>query len=292
MNAAPGVYTGNATISAEGSAPVTVRLSVLVRADSVLHGGADEPEKLTRLRWLNSTVGHRNDVIAPYTAIEVEGRTLKILGRRITVGANGLPSSIETFFTPEMTGISTTANPVLAAPIQLAVTQVQSSGAASNPSAASPGSFRFTRQEAGTVSWTATTDAGAWDLEVRGTLEFDGSLAYEMRLRAKQAIALGDVALDIPYAPGAATYAMGLGLKGQQRPRSNDWSWDVAKRLAPGIVLGSMLGSLGVFALLKGSYLAIFFGLFVGFSATQMFLDKKPAPTRQVPATAGSCLGP
>jgi uncharacterized membrane protein YfcA len=63
--------------------------------------------------------------------------------------------------------------------------------------------------------------------------------------------------------------------------------WDVAKRLAPGIVLGSLISSLGVFALLKGSYLAIFFGLFVGFSATQMFLDKKPSPSRQVPAAAG-----
>ncbi|MES2362451.1 MAG: sulfite exporter TauE/SafE family protein [Pseudomonadota bacterium] len=63
--------------------------------------------------------------------------------------------------------------------------------------------------------------------------------------------------------------------------------WDIARRLAPGIVVGSIIGSLGVFALLKGSYLAIFFGLFVSFSATQMFLDKKPKPTRQMPGTAG-----
>ena len=63
--------------------------------------------------------------------------------------------------------------------------------------------------------------------------------------------------------------------------------WDIARRLAPGIVLGSLVGSLGVFALLKGSYLAIFFGLFVGFSATQMFLDKKPKPSRQMPGTGG-----
>jgi uncharacterized membrane protein YfcA len=72
--------------------------------------------------------------------------------------------------------------------------------------------------------------------------------------------------------------------------------WDLVKGLAPGIVLGSMIASMGVFALLKGSNLAIFFGLFVGFSATQMFLDKKPAPTRQVPGTlglvgAGSAIG-
>jgi len=63
--------------------------------------------------------------------------------------------------------------------------------------------------------------------------------------------------------------------------------WPLVQGLAPGIVLGSLIGSLGVFAFLKGSFLALFFACFVGFSATQMFLDKKPAPSRQVPGTAG-----
>ncbi len=63
--------------------------------------------------------------------------------------------------------------------------------------------------------------------------------------------------------------------------------WNLVKGLAPGIVLGGFIASLGVFAILKGSWLALFFAAFVGFSATQMFLDKKPAPTRQMPGTAG-----
>ena len=63
--------------------------------------------------------------------------------------------------------------------------------------------------------------------------------------------------------------------------------WDLVKGLAPGIVLGSAIASMGVFAMLKGASLAIFFGLFVGFSATQMFLDKKPAPSRQMPGFGG-----
>ena len=63
--------------------------------------------------------------------------------------------------------------------------------------------------------------------------------------------------------------------------------WDLVKGLAPGIVLGSAIASVGVFAMLKGASLAIFFGLFVGFSATQMFLDKKPAPSRQMPGFGG-----
>ena len=63
--------------------------------------------------------------------------------------------------------------------------------------------------------------------------------------------------------------------------------WDLVKRLAPGIVLGAAIGSMGVFAVLKGSSLALVFALFVGFSATQMFLDKKPAATRQIPGQVG-----
>ena len=63
--------------------------------------------------------------------------------------------------------------------------------------------------------------------------------------------------------------------------------WDIVKRLAPGIVLGAMLASVGVFALLKGALLYFVFGGFVAFSAVQMFLDKKPAPSRQLPGTAG-----
>ncbi len=63
--------------------------------------------------------------------------------------------------------------------------------------------------------------------------------------------------------------------------------WGIVKGLAPGIVLGSAIASAGVFAVLKGTTLAIVFALFVGFSATQMFLDKKPKPSRQMPGPAG-----
>jgi uncharacterized membrane protein YfcA len=63
--------------------------------------------------------------------------------------------------------------------------------------------------------------------------------------------------------------------------------WDLVKGLAPGIVLGGALASLGVFALLKGTTLALLFAAFVGYSATQMFLDKKPKPSRQMPGLAG-----
>jgi len=63
--------------------------------------------------------------------------------------------------------------------------------------------------------------------------------------------------------------------------------WDIVASMAPGIVAGSLIGSLALFAQIKGSALALVFGVFVLFSATQMFLDKKPAPNRHLPGAAG-----
>lgn len=63
--------------------------------------------------------------------------------------------------------------------------------------------------------------------------------------------------------------------------------WDIVQRLAPGIVLGAAIASLGVFAVLKGSVLALLFAAFISFSATQMLRGGKPQATRTLPGTAG-----
>ena len=96
-----------------------------------------------------------------------------------------------------------------------------------------------------------------------------------------------DLAVKMAIATSMATIIFTSMSSVRAHHRRGAVRWDIVKRLAPGIVMGSIVASLGVFALLKGSYLAVFFGLFVSFSATQMFLDKKPEPTRQMPGTGG-----
>lgn len=63
--------------------------------------------------------------------------------------------------------------------------------------------------------------------------------------------------------------------------------WDIVRAMAPGIVAGSLVGSLGIFSIIKGLTLAVVFGCFVAFSATQMLLDRKPSPNRHLPGPAG-----
>jgi len=63
--------------------------------------------------------------------------------------------------------------------------------------------------------------------------------------------------------------------------------WDLVGGLTPGIVMGGLLAGGAVFAVLRTGWLALFFAAFVGYSALQMFFNRKPTPSRQMPGMAG-----
>jgi uncharacterized protein len=96
-----------------------------------------------------------------------------------------------------------------------------------------------------------------------------------------------DLAVKMAIATSMATIIFTSVSSVRAHHRRGAVRWELVRGLAPGIVLGGAVASMGVFSVLKGSWLALFFAAFVSFSATQMFLDRKPAPTRQVPGTGG-----
>ena len=65
--------------------------------------------------------------------------------------------------------------------------------------------------------------------------------------------------------------------------------WDIVRMAVPGLVVGTLLGTL-VADSLQSKYLAIFFVVFVYYSAVQMFLNAKPKPSRQLPGRGGTSL--
>ena len=63
--------------------------------------------------------------------------------------------------------------------------------------------------------------------------------------------------------------------------------WHVVRLLAPGILLGALIGA-QVATALPGKVLSVLFAIFVAFSATQMLLDRKPKPSRTLPGRLGT----
>jgi uncharacterized membrane protein YfcA len=62
--------------------------------------------------------------------------------------------------------------------------------------------------------------------------------------------------------------------------------WDIVRASAPGLVIGVLLGAF-IADRMASRYLAVFFIAFVYYSATQIFLDVKPRPSRQLPGRTG-----
>ncbi len=232
--ARPGTYKGTARISAGGGAEQTVELTFNVSNEIAAAGGANEPEKMTRLKWLNSTLAQANTVIPPYTPIEVKGNVISILGRSMSLSNDGLPGSIATQFSPEMTSMSG-YNQVLVRPMSLSVTGAD--GAAFVPM---PKGVVFTQKSPGTVKWRASTKYANVQADIEGAMEFDGFVEYTVKVTALEDVSLKDISLDIPYSKNAAKYMMGLGEKGRATPPFLKWKWDIATRNQDGAWLGGV----------------------------------------------------
>jgi hypothetical protein len=232
-DAATGEYAGWVTVAANGQQQrAHILMSVVASPPS------DQPEKMTRLKWLNSTLAQSNEVIAPYTPLTVKGDSLiDLLGRQIQVNKQGFPEQIRTFFTPEMTEMTATPNNLLAENIHFHFTR-QSDG--KDIRLTSQG-VHFARKEAGTVEWNATNASEELQMDVNATLEFDGYLDYKVKVTALQDLDLRDITMHIPFQQEKAKYMMGLGLKGGYRPDSlYQWKWDVANKNQDGAWIGTV----------------------------------------------------
>jgi len=221
-DARPGTYRGTLTVGADGAAPQQVPLSITVDAGKAVAHGDDDPFRLTRLRWLNSTLAQDDSLVKPFTAVTVHGKELGILGRTVTLASSGLPAQIDSRFDERMTGFAATPRALLAAPMRLLV---QDAGGAHALSAA--GTPKVVVDGPGKVHWQVAGPAGPLRGEVTASLEMDGTLSYAIALTAAQAVKLDDIRLEIPLRGDVAQYELGLGRTGSAAPDGLAWKWNV-----------------------------------------------------------------
>ena len=235
QNTASGTYTGKAVVNSDGKSK-EITLSIKVGDEVTLNGGIDFPEKMTRLKWLNSTLAQENTVIKPYTPLIVKDSEISLLGRKLILDANGFPSQIQTFFTPEMTSIGTKSNDILSSPI--AFHFVDANGKESLQWKNS--GIKFTKKEAGTVSWESVSSSKSLQMAVNASIEFDGFVSYTVAITALEDASFNDISCHFSMQPTSAKYLMGLGEKGGNRPESLKWKWDVANKNQDGAWIGNV----------------------------------------------------
>jgi Family of unknown function (DUF6067) len=234
-----GVYEGKVTIQADNAPSKTIYIFLRITDKVLSEEGVDEPWKQTRLSWLNSTMAMNDEVIQPYVPLRVEGQAVSLLGRKVILGPSGLPGSIESYFSEEMTSIGRSPKQLLSESIQFLA-----EGADGKQLALTNNTFKFTETKEGIVRWEGLSTASDIQLSVQGQLEFDGFVSYSVKVTALNDVSLKDLRMEIPMTKASSKYMMGLGQQGGYRPASLKWKWDVANKNQDGAWIGDINGGL------------------------------------------------
>ena len=214
-----GTYQGTVTVSAANAETKTVQVALNVSENVIADHGDNEPWRHSRLRWLNSQIGFDDEVIAPYTPLVLKDKTIRCLGREVTLSPLGLPANITSYFKETMTGIGSDGRSILAAPMELAA----DGGAWENLN------FEITKHKQGTIAWKALNQNSRFLMDLEGKMESDGNIEYKVTLVAREDAAVEDIGLRTHLASGIGRYMMGLGEKGGYCPKDIRWKWDVEK---------------------------------------------------------------
>lgn len=230
----PGVYEGAVTVKPEGQAPATVKLVLNVLPQVLKDRGDSELWRMSRLRWLDSTIGLEEEVTAPYTPLKVKGRSVSCLGREVVFGNLGLPDRIKCG-----------ESDILSGPAGFHVQTAE------GPVNWKAGEVKVVSRNKARVTLVSQAAGDGFSLGSHVEMEFDGYINVQLTLKAEREMDIADCALEIPMKKAFAEYMMGLGCKGGYRPERWDWKWDqnkheksVKKKSQDSVWLGTVKGGL------------------------------------------------
>lgn len=222
----PGGFKGTVTIAPAGLPETILAVELTVMDETLEDAGDGDPSRMSRLRWLDSTLAQDDGIVPPYTALTVDRFTVGCLGRTLAIGPDGLPARIRSYFAPEMTRLQARPVDVTAGPIRLRVLDESGRDHDWKPGVTGP---RLARRGPGAVVWQADNCNGDFLMRVEARMEFDGFVDYKVAVTARRDTAVSDVRLEVPWSEASATHMMGLGFKGGRRPAAFDWAWDRKK---------------------------------------------------------------
>jgi hypothetical protein len=209
---AKGLYHGAIRVQPIGAEAATVRVSLRVDGPVLADHGDRELWRMSRLRWLNSTLGLDDEVVPPLTPLKVRGDTVECILRSVRFGPTSLPVSIRA-----------NEREILAAPVEFVVETARGTlkwaGARG----------RVTKVKPAAVWRESTAVAPGLSVAVSAKMEADGCILYRVSLKPQADISVKDIRLELPIVRDVAKYMMGLGCRGGYRPASWYWKWDLER---------------------------------------------------------------
>ncbi|CAG5072715.1 hypothetical protein DYBT9623_04276 [Dyadobacter sp. CECT 9623] len=234
---AKGIYNGTTTILVNGKKQ-SIKIQLTVDGNAVENHGYNEGKGLSRMNWLNSTVGIDAEITKGFQPVTRKDKTLHILGRSFVIGSDGLPAEINSFFTSSNQRISEKGEPITGGAFRFVVEKANG-----EIIRLTPGAVKFIEEKQGHINWQVKNTSAECELTCSGSLNYDGFVDYKVSVKALKPLKIKDIRLEVPVAKEKSTYMMGLNREGGLRPDSWKWQWDTTKN-QDALWLGAVNGGL------------------------------------------------
>lgn len=179
-----GDYQGSVTVRVNREKQV-VPIQIKVTGEAIINHGYNEGGRLSRLEWLNSTVGINEEITKGYLPVEVEDHTIHILGRTLKLADNGLPASVFSYFGPSNQSLVNEGEPIVNHPFRFVIEKENG-----DIIRLIPGKLTFINKTPSMVVWRVMNVSDEFALECTGQMEFDGFVDYRLKLTAKNPVKL------------------------------------------------------------------------------------------------------
>lgn len=179
-------------------------------AEEIAHNG----DNLQRLAWLNSMIGIDHSVPKPFLPVDCCGKTVKILGRKITLDELGFPLELTSYFN-KSAKICGNPTQILSDAMRFCVNDE-----------------KFTNVDRRTeifddeADFSFVNDSKNFTMRVGVNVCCDGFIGYKVRLTSKRNIDIDDIFLTLPIKRESLKYFIGLGKKGGLFDGKIDWKWN------------------------------------------------------------------
>jgi len=224
-NTKKGSYMSQIIINPKNFTADTIFVELNVSDKGIANYGDDNPKNMSRMRWLNSTIGTGKDfIIKPFTPVRVSNNIISILGRDIKLNNFGFPENIFSYFTEEMTKLKEEKEDILAHPIKFDIIKKNNLKVEWKTN-----SYKINQTHKSSAYWKSTNISNDFTMNISGILEYDGMLDYKIKIIANKDVDIKNIKLQIPMEKEAAKYILGLGLKGGKFNENIRWKWDVTK---------------------------------------------------------------
>jgi hypothetical protein len=208
----PGLYRGVVEVTANDKSKTKLNIELTIENRISKDRGENDLSSMARLKWLDSTIGLDDEVVAPFTPLKVKGNEISCIQRTVTFSELGLPSRIVS-----------KGHDVLASPIQFIV---QRNG---QETTWKPKRSKTIKKAPATYEKAVESVSDDLSMTCRYRMEADGYINYWVTVKAHKETAIDDIRLEIPYTRESSTYSMGMGMKGGYRPKDYKWNWDLAR---------------------------------------------------------------